>query len=173
MSSNLFLLSPLCLTFNSQHLSGVYDTSYLSYLCSVISLLLQFSLTVFVALQQVLRSRQAGGSGAPAWMLKHAGFELYGLEKSGSQLHRGLQHEQPAAILRSNKRCEPPNYTCRSRYFVTLQPLLRMSNGHLRHHTGAPERPSRSFRFRGHTCLSPTCRPRCADVPSLQCIQMF
>ena len=92
MSSNLFLLSLLCLTLNSQHLSGVYDTSYLSYLRSVISLLLQFSLTVFVALQQEVWSRQAGGTGAPAWMLKHAGFELYGLEKSGSQLHRGLQH---------------------------------------------------------------------------------
>ena len=56
----IFLLSPLRLTLNSQHLSGVYDTSYRSYyLLSVFSLLLQFSLTVFVALQQDVWSRQA------------------------------------------------------------------------------------------------------------------
>ena len=85
MSSNLFLLSPLRLTLNSQHLSGVYDTSYHSYLRSVFR---YFSSSASQFLSYCNKT-----SGRVRRMFKHAGFELYGLEKSGLQLHRGLQHE--------------------------------------------------------------------------------
>jgi hypothetical protein len=53
-------------------------------------LLPQFGLTAFVALHQDVWSRYAGGSGAPAWTLEHAGFDLYGLEESGAAWLRGV-----------------------------------------------------------------------------------
>lgn len=70
---------------------GIYDTSYLSYLRSILSLLPQFGLTAFVALHQDVWSRYAGGSGAPAWTLEHAGFDLYALEESGAAWLRGVR----------------------------------------------------------------------------------
>ena len=88
-SSGLLLPSPVHLTVNSRHLRGIYDTSYISYLRSVLSLLPQFGLTAFVALHQDVWSRYAGGSGAPAWTLEHTDFDLYGLEESGASWLRG------------------------------------------------------------------------------------
>jgi hypothetical protein len=54
-------------------------------------LLPQFGLTAFVALHQDVWSRYAGGSGAPAWTLEHAGFDLYALEESGAAWLRGVR----------------------------------------------------------------------------------
>ncbi|KAH8977678.1 glycoside hydrolase superfamily [Lactarius akahatsu] len=69
---------------------GIYDTPYLSYLRSVLSLLPQYGLTAFVALHQDVWSRYAGGSGAPAWTLEHVGFDLRALEESGAAWLRGV-----------------------------------------------------------------------------------
>ena len=41
-------------------------------------------------MHQDVWSRYAGGSGAPAWTLEHAGFDLYGLEESGAAWLRGV-----------------------------------------------------------------------------------
>jgi hypothetical protein len=70
---------------------GIYDASYLSYLRSILSLLPQFGLTAFVALHQDVWSRYAGGSGAPAWTLELAGFDLHALEESGAAWLRGVR----------------------------------------------------------------------------------
>jgi hypothetical protein len=69
---------------------GIYDTSYLSYLRAILSLLPQFGLTAFVALHQDVWSRYAGGSGAPAWTLEQVGFDLHALEESGAAWLRGI-----------------------------------------------------------------------------------
>jgi len=42
-------------------------------------------------LHQDVWSRYAGGSGAPAWTLEHAGFDLYALEESGAAWLRGVR----------------------------------------------------------------------------------
>jgi hypothetical protein len=76
-------MSPLIILASSlkqTHPRGIYDTSYLSYLRSVLSLFPQFGLTAVVALHQDVWSRYSGGSRAPAWTLELAGFDLYGLE---------------------------------------------------------------------------------------------
>ncbi|KAH9985691.1 glycoside hydrolase family 5 protein [Russula vinacea] len=70
---------------------GIYDTSYLSYLRSVLSLFPQFGLIAFVALHQDVWSRYAGGSGAPAWTLELAGFDLNALEESDAAWLRGVR----------------------------------------------------------------------------------
>ena len=79
------------LTRAPKHIRGIYDTSYLSYLRSVLLLFPQFGLTAFVALHQDVWSRYAGGSGAPAWTLEHTGFDLYALEESGAAWLRGVR----------------------------------------------------------------------------------
>jgi hypothetical protein len=81
----------LQLTRAPKHIRGIYDTSYLSYLRSVLLLFPQFGLTAFVALHQDVWSRYAGGSGAPAWTLEHTGFDLYALEESGAAWLRGVR----------------------------------------------------------------------------------
>jgi hypothetical protein len=86
-----FSCHPLQLTRVRKHIRGIYDISYLSYLRSVLLLLPQFGLTAFVALHQDVWSRYAGGSGAPAWTLEHAGFDLYALEESGAAWLRGVR----------------------------------------------------------------------------------
>lgn len=53
---------------------------YLTYLKSILSLLPQFGLVAFVAMHQDVWSRYSGGSGAPAWTLTCAGFDLNNLE---------------------------------------------------------------------------------------------
>ena len=87
-------MSPLIIFASSltqTHLRGIYDTSYLSYLRSVLSLFPQFGLTAFVALHQDVWSRYSGGSGAPAWTLEHAGFDLYGLEDCDAAWLQGVR----------------------------------------------------------------------------------
>ncbi|CCO36209.1 putative glycosyl hydrolase YIR007W [Rhizoctonia solani AG-1 IB] len=55
---------------------GDYDTEYLDYLKKLLSLLPEFGLVAFVSLHQDVWSRYSGGSGAPAWTLELAGFDL-------------------------------------------------------------------------------------------------
>ncbi len=86
-----FPYHPFRLTRARKHIRGIYDTSYLSYLRSILSLLPQFGLTAFIALHQDVWSRYAGGSGAPAWTLELAGFDLYALEESGAAWLRGVR----------------------------------------------------------------------------------
>ncbi|KAG8708082.1 hypothetical protein FRC08_000114 [Ceratobasidium sp. 394] len=55
---------------------GKYDAAYLHYIRSLLSLLPRFGLVAFVSLHQDVWSRYSGGSGAPAWTLETAGFDL-------------------------------------------------------------------------------------------------
>ncbi|KAF8595793.1 glycoside hydrolase family 5 protein [Ceratobasidium sp. AG-I] len=55
---------------------GKYDSKYLDYIHALLSLLPQFGLIAFVSLHQDVWSRYSGGSGAPAWTLHLAGFDL-------------------------------------------------------------------------------------------------
>ncbi|CAE7100847.1 unnamed protein product [Rhizoctonia solani] len=55
---------------------GKYDTEYLDYLRKLLSLLPEFGIVAFVSLHQDVWSRYSGGSGAPAWTLELAGFDL-------------------------------------------------------------------------------------------------
>ncbi|QRV86919.1 Cellulase (glycosyl hydrolase family 5 protein) [Ceratobasidium sp. AG-Ba] len=78
-----------------------YDTEYLAYIRSLLSLLPQFGLVAFVSLHQDVWSRYSGGSGAPAWTLEAAGFDLGniggdcgaaylgGVEGTGVEVDRG------------------------------------------------------------------------------------
>ncbi|KAK7442010.1 hypothetical protein VKT23_016287 [Stygiomarasmius scandens] len=63
---------------------GVYDTDYLNYIRSLLSLLPQYGMLAFVCLHQDVWSRYSGGSGAPAWTLESVGFDLHELEATGS-----------------------------------------------------------------------------------------
>ncbi|KAG8760210.1 hypothetical protein FRC11_000765 [Ceratobasidium sp. 423] len=55
---------------------GKYDTQYLDYLRELFSLLPEFGIVAFVSIHQDVWSRYSGGSGAPAWTLELAGFDL-------------------------------------------------------------------------------------------------
>ncbi|KAF8750382.1 Cellulase (glycosyl hydrolase family 5) [Rhizoctonia solani] len=80
---------------------GEYDTDYLEYLQKVLALLPEFGLVAFVALHQDVWSRYSGGSGAPAWTLEAAGFDigniggacgaayLGGVQGNGVEIDRG------------------------------------------------------------------------------------
>ncbi|CAL1710309.1 unnamed protein product [Somion occarium] len=70
---------------------GEYDYDYLNYLKQVLALLPQYGLSCFVALHQDVWSRYSGGSGAPAWTIESAGFDLDALEESGSAWLNGLR----------------------------------------------------------------------------------
>lgn len=70
---------------------GEYDYEYLNYLKQIISLLPQYGLSCFVALHQDVWSRYTGGSGAPAWTIQLAGFDLDALEETGSAWLNGVK----------------------------------------------------------------------------------
>ncbi|KAJ7590950.1 cytoplasmic protein [Mycena floridula] len=70
---------------------GIYDTEYLQYLEKVISLLPKYGMVAFVALHQDVWSRYSGGSGAPAWTLEVAGFDLLALEETGAAWLKGMK----------------------------------------------------------------------------------
>jgi hypothetical protein len=55
---------------------GKYDIDYLKYVRAILDLLPQFGLVAFVSLHQDVWSRYSGGSGAPAWTLQLAGFDI-------------------------------------------------------------------------------------------------
>ncbi|OBZ77054.1 hypothetical protein A0H81_02987 [Grifola frondosa] len=70
---------------------GIYDREYLSYIRSLLSLLPRYGITAFVVLHQDVWSRYSGGSGAPAWTLEAAGFDLHGLEEPGAAWLKGVK----------------------------------------------------------------------------------
>ncbi|EIM87043.1 cytoplasmic protein [Stereum hirsutum FP-91666 SS1] len=70
---------------------GIYDTSYVTYLRSILSLLPSYGLTAFVSMHQDVWSRYSGGSGAPAWTLEMVGFDLHALEESGAAWLLGVK----------------------------------------------------------------------------------
>ncbi len=71
--------------------SGIYDTEYLDYIRSLLSILPQYGMIAFVALHQDVWSRYAGGSGAPAWTLQAMGFDLHKLEETGAAWLKGVK----------------------------------------------------------------------------------
>ncbi|SJL04818.1 uncharacterized protein ARMOST_08189 [Armillaria ostoyae] len=70
---------------------GIYDTEYLDYIRSLLSMLPQYGMIAFVALHQDVWSRYSGGSGAPAWTLEAVGFDLHKLEDTGSAWLKGVK----------------------------------------------------------------------------------
>jgi hypothetical protein len=64
---------------------------YLNYIRRLISLLPQYGMTAFVSLHQDVWSRYSGGSGAPAWTLEAAGFDLSALQESGAAWLSGVK----------------------------------------------------------------------------------
>ncbi|KAF5310381.1 hypothetical protein D9611_012086 [Ephemerocybe angulata] len=63
---------------------GIYDREYLAYVRKLLSMLPEYGLKAFVSLHQDVWSRYSGGSGAPAWTLEVAGFDLHAIEASGA-----------------------------------------------------------------------------------------
>src|SRR5437868_1340007 len=64
---------PFLVKFYSESLDpyrGIYDTEYLTYIRSLLSLLPQYGIAAFVSIHQDVWSRYSGGSGAPAWTLE-------------------------------------------------------------------------------------------------------
>jgi hypothetical protein len=72
-------------------ISDQYDTEYLTYLRSLLSLLPSYGLVAFVSLHQDVWSRYSGGSGAPAWTLEAVGFDLTALEETGAAWLKGVR----------------------------------------------------------------------------------
>ncbi|KAG6840292.1 hypothetical protein C0991_007685 [Blastosporella zonata] len=70
---------------------GIYDLEYLSYVRKLLSLLPEYGLTAFVSIHQDVWSRYSGGSGAPAWTLELAGFDLDALEETGAAWLLGVK----------------------------------------------------------------------------------
>ena len=66
------------------HNRGIYDREYLTYIRQLLSLLPKYGLTAFVSMHQDVWSRYSGGSGAPAWTLELAGFDLRAIEETGA-----------------------------------------------------------------------------------------
>ncbi|KAG8960324.1 hypothetical protein FRC05_006980 [Tulasnella sp. 425] len=58
---------------------------------AILSLLPQFGMTAFVSMHQDVWSRFSGGSGAPAWTLELAGFDLTALEDTGAAYIGGVK----------------------------------------------------------------------------------
>ncbi|KIK68366.1 glycoside hydrolase family 5 protein [Collybiopsis luxurians FD-317 M1] len=70
---------------------GVYDTEYLDYIRSLLSLLPRYGMVAFVSIHQDVWSRYSGGSGAPAWTLESVGFDLHELESTGAAWLKGVK----------------------------------------------------------------------------------
>ncbi|GLB39573.1 putative cellulase (glycosyl hydrolase family 5) [Lyophyllum shimeji] len=70
---------------------GIYDMEYLTYVRKLLSLLPQYGMTAFVSIHQDVWSRYSGGSGAPAWTLELAGFDLEALEETGAAWLAGVK----------------------------------------------------------------------------------
>lgn len=89
-------------------LRGIYDTEYLAYIRSLLSLLPQYGMAAFVSIHQDVWSRYSGGSGAPAWTLERAGFDLEELEETGAAWLKGVKG---GGHVKSEKGVWPCGYT--------------------------------------------------------------
>ncbi|KAG6875024.1 hypothetical protein C0992_005526 [Termitomyces sp. T32_za158] len=84
-------------TLSTRMDGGIYDLEYLNYIRQLLSLLPTYGLTAFVSIHQDVWSRYSGGSGAPAWTLELAGFDLDALEETGAAWLLGVKgggHEE-------------------------------------------------------------------------------
>ncbi|KAJ3529087.1 hypothetical protein NMY22_g9143 [Coprinellus aureogranulatus] len=63
---------------------GIYDREYLAYIRKLLSMAPEYGISAFVSLHQDVWSRYSGGSGAPAWTLELAGFDLHAIEEVGA-----------------------------------------------------------------------------------------
>ncbi|KZS86841.1 glycoside hydrolase family 5 protein [Sistotremastrum niveocremeum HHB9708] len=70
---------------------GIYDTEYLNYLQTLLSLFSQYSIVCYVSLHQDVWSRYSGGSGAPAWTLSAVGFDIEKLEQCQAAWLQGVK----------------------------------------------------------------------------------
>jgi hypothetical protein len=74
---------------------GQYDEAYLSYLRDLLTSLRGTGLVAYVSVHQDVWSRYSGGSGAPAWTLSVAGFDMSNggekLEASGAAWLNGVK----------------------------------------------------------------------------------
>ncbi|GMK54726.1 hypothetical protein CspeluHIS016_0113120 [Cutaneotrichosporon spelunceum] len=74
---------------------GEYDEAYLAYLRALLTSLRGTGLVAYVSVHQDVWSRYSGGSGAPAWTLSLAGFDMSNggekLEVSGAAWLHGVQ----------------------------------------------------------------------------------
>ncbi|PVF93070.1 glycoside hydrolase [Serendipita vermifera] len=70
---------------------GKYDKAYLKYLREILSMLPQYGMVAMVSMHQDVWSRFSGGSGAPAWTLEAAGFNLENLEVTGAAWLDGVR----------------------------------------------------------------------------------
>lgn len=70
---------------------GKYDTDYLQYLKSILSLLPEYGMVAFVSMHQDVWSRYTGGSGAPGWTITSVGFDLDKLEETGAAWLKGVR----------------------------------------------------------------------------------
>lgn len=74
---------------------GIYDFEYLDYLRQLLESMTEHGLVGYVCLHQDVWSRHCGGSGAPAWTLETAGFDISNalekLEKTGAAYTTGIK----------------------------------------------------------------------------------
>ncbi|KAI0340430.1 glycoside hydrolase family 5 protein [Trametopsis cervina] len=70
---------------------GQYDLEYLEYVHKLLSLLPEYGMVAFVCCHQDVWSRYSGGSGAPAWTLSTAGFDLDALEETHAAWLKGVK----------------------------------------------------------------------------------
>ncbi|BGP11918.1 hypothetical protein JCM10049v2_007838 [Rhodotorula toruloides] len=73
---------------------GLYDTSYLSYLHSLLSLFPQYGLKCYIDPHQDVWSRHSGGSGAPTWTLTLIGLDIRSFKQTGAA-HAHNLHLEP------------------------------------------------------------------------------
>ncbi|GLB39596.1 putative glycoside hydrolase family 5 [Lyophyllum shimeji] len=64
---------------------------YLTYVRKLLSLRPQYGMTAFVSIHQDVWSRYSGGSGAHAWTLELAGFDLEALKETGAAWLAGVK----------------------------------------------------------------------------------
>lgn len=93
-----FKLLRLVITWEaiSPHAPASYDSAYLEYLRDLVALCHQHELAVWIDPHQDVWSRFTGGSGAPAWTLEAAGFDLNALHETGAAL---LHHKHKRNLL--------------------------------------------------------------------------
>jgi len=73
---------------------GQHDHAYLKYIKDLLSLFPQYGMVAMVSMHQDVWSRFSGGSGAPAWTLEAAGFNLETLEVSGAAYLDGVRDKK-------------------------------------------------------------------------------
>ena len=82
---------------------GVYDEKYLRYLLQLVRKADEYGIVVFIDPHQDVWSRWTGGSGAPAWTLEAAGFDLMTIEETGAALtHQHYGDPLPKMIWGTN-----------------------------------------------------------------------